>query len=242
MTTRTESSFQNMGHAEKLNAAGLVFRGKRIVLRDLRWEKPITLMGDNLVASSQFGAYSYLNQFSIALQATVGRYTSLANHCRIGLEKHPTDWVSTHCFPYFNLFPGQTPYRPPERFDWLGQTRIANDVWVGSHCVVMPDVTIGNGAIVGAASVVTSDIPPYAVAVGTPARVVRLRFAEELCQDLSDSAWWDYDWPAALASGLTPPLKDPRAFLSWLSDTREGLVKFKLNPQMAELRGSLEVP
>lgn len=227
--------------ATDLRSLGLALEGKRISLRDLVWEKPVGFMGDNVATGCRFGAYSYLNRYSIALRAAVGRYSSLADHSRIGLEKHPVDWVSTHCFPYFNLFPAQIGYAPPESFEWLGRTTVGNDVWIGSHCVVMPGVTIGDGAIVGAGSVVTADVPPYAIVVGTPARVVRSRFADPVCADLAASAWWDYDWPAALGQGLAPPLRDPAGFLSWLAEHRGPMAPFRFGGRTARLDGGLEV-
>lgn len=76
-----------------------------------------------------------------------------------------------------------------------GDTVIGNDVWLGYQALVLPGVTIGHGAVVAAASVVASDVPPYAVVAGNPARVVRRRFDEEDVDRLLWAAWWD--WPPA---------------------------------------------
>lgn len=74
-----------------------------------------------------------------------------------------------------------------------GDTIVGNDVWFGQNVTVMPGVHIGDGAIIGANSVVASDIPPYAVAVGNPARVVKKRFDDETISKLLDLKWWDWD-------------------------------------------------
>src|ERR687890_149200 len=74
-----------------------------------------------------------------------------------------------------------------------GDTVVGNDVWLGYEAIVMAGVTIGDGAIVAAGSVVAGDVPPYAIVAGNPARVVRSRFAEEDVQRLLRAAWWD--WP-----------------------------------------------
>jgi len=74
-----------------------------------------------------------------------------------------------------------------------GDTVVGNDVWLGHRVLVMPGVTIGHGAIVAAASVVVSDIPPYAIAGGNPAHVIRRRYDDEDVERLLDAAWWD--WP-----------------------------------------------
>lgn len=74
-----------------------------------------------------------------------------------------------------------------------GDTVIGNDVWLGMEAMVMPGVTIGDGAIVAARAVVTKDVPPYGVAGGNPARVVKQRFAQPVVDALLDIRWWD--WP-----------------------------------------------
>ena len=68
---------------------------------------------------------------------------------------------------------------------------IGNDVWIGQNVTVMPGVHIGDGAIIGTNSVVAKDIPPYAIAVGNPCRVVRKRFDDELIEILLKLRWWD---------------------------------------------------
>ena len=72
-----------------------------------------------------------------------------------------------------------------------GDTVVGNDVWFGRMCTVMPGVKIGDGAIIAAHSVVTRDIPPYTVAGGNPARVVKQRFDSELTAILQALRWWD---------------------------------------------------
>lgn len=74
-----------------------------------------------------------------------------------------------------------------------GDTEVGHDVWIGAEALVLPGTRIGSGAIIGARSVVGGHVPPYAIAVGNPARVLRLRFAPEVIEALLDLAWWD--WP-----------------------------------------------
>ncbi|MCJ9429520.1 CatB-related O-acetyltransferase [Kordiimonas marina] len=74
-----------------------------------------------------------------------------------------------------------------------GDTVVGHDVWLGFRTLVMPGVTIGHGAIVAAGSVVTEDIPPYAIVGGNPAKVIRMRYDEETIRRLLALAWWD--WP-----------------------------------------------
>jgi virginiamycin A acetyltransferase len=79
-----------------------------------------------------------------------------------------------------------------------GDTVVGSDVWIGYSALVLPGVTIGHGAVIAAASVVASDVPPYAVVAGNPARVVRTRFGEADVERLLRAAWWD--WPIALVT------------------------------------------
>lgn len=72
-----------------------------------------------------------------------------------------------------------------------GDTVIGNDVWIGQNATIMPGVHIGNGAIVGTNSTVASDIPPYSIAVGNPARVIRKRFDDETIDLLEQLQWWN---------------------------------------------------
>lgn len=79
-----------------------------------------------------------------------------------------------------------------------GDTTVGHDVWFGYQSLVLPGVTIGHGAVVAAASVVASDVPPYAIVAGNPARVVRRRYEGEDLDRLLRAAWWD--WPIALVT------------------------------------------
>jgi len=80
---------------------------------------------------------------------------------------------------------------------WLPEKRnfvvIGSDVLVGTYAIILPGVTVGHGAIIGAGSVVTRDIPPYAVAAGVPARILRYRYSKEQIEKLLQIAWWNWD-------------------------------------------------
>jgi virginiamycin A acetyltransferase len=79
-----------------------------------------------------------------------------------------------------------------------GDTVVGNDVWLGYRALVLPGVTIGDGAVVAAASVVAGDVPPYAVVGGNPAKVIRHRFDADGVERLLRAAWWD--WPVELVT------------------------------------------
>lgn len=107
-----------------------------------------------------------------------------------GNQGHRNDWIST--FPFFWMpdvpaFAGaQNGYQP------AGDTVIGNDVWIGSEAIVMPGITIGDGAVIGTRSLVTRDVEPYAIVGGSPARTIRKRFDDQLVALLLEMAWWDW--------------------------------------------------
>ena len=119
-----------------------------------------------------------------------------------GNQGHRNDWIST--FPFFWMpdvpaFAGaQNGYRP------AGDTVIGNDVWIGSEAVVMPGVTVGDGAVIGTRSLVTRDVEPYAIVGGNPARVIRKRFDENLIALLLEMEWWA--WSDDQLQGAMPML------------------------------------
>lgn len=85
----------------------------------------------------------------------------------------------------------------PETFGYkdlpIRDTVVGHDVWIGHNAAIMPGVQIGSGAIIAAASVVARDVPPYAVVGGNPAAIIRMRYSDEIIDELLDIAWWD--WP-----------------------------------------------
>jgi virginiamycin A acetyltransferase len=74
-----------------------------------------------------------------------------------------------------------------------GDIVIGNDVWIGYQATILSGVTVGHGAIIGSKSVVASDVPPYSIVAGNPARIIRKRFDDETIEKLLALAWWDWD-------------------------------------------------
>jgi len=132
----------------------------------------------------------------------IGRFCAIAAGATFIMNgaNHRLDGISTFPFPIFGgAWAAQMPLLAdtPAR----GDTVVGHDVWLGWRSVVLPGVTIGNGAIVAACAVVTQDVPPYAVVAGNPARVVKRRFSPDDVARLERAAWWD--WPVArLAENL----------------------------------------
>ena len=149
----------------------------------------------NLRRRCRIGYYSYLGKkVRIAnKETTVGKYCSIARNVWLGPSQHPVDFLSTHPVMYLDMPYG--PNLPPEcRCKFDGEKppcHIGNDVWIGINSVIMDGVTVGDGAIVASNSVVTKDVPPYAIVGGVPAKLIRYRFSPEIIEALLELRWWD---------------------------------------------------
>ena len=120
----------------------------------------------------------------------VGAFCSIAGGVQIFLGgEHRLDWVTT--YPFNVLWPAGRQFRGHPRSK--GDVTIGNDVWIGAEAVILSGVTIADGAVVGARSVVTRDVPAYTLVAGNPARTVRKRFDDETIEALRALRWWQWD-------------------------------------------------
>ena len=133
---------------------------------------------------SSFGCFIPKN-FGIGTK--IGRYCSIAKNVHAFNANHPMNLKSMHAFFYYpNCGFAKT------NLIQYTQLTIGNDVYIGHNVIILPSVTsIGDGAVIGAGSVVNVDIPPYAVVVGHPCRIVRYRFSPPTIQKLLESKWWE---------------------------------------------------
>lgn len=124
----------------------------------------------------------------------IGKFCAIAKGVQFIMNgaNHKLSGFST--FPFY-IFGNGWEKAMPQAGDlpYKGDTIIGNDVWIGYKTLIMPGVKIGNGAIISSRSVVTSDVPAYAVVGGNPAKVIKKRFTDEKIATLEKLAWWD--WP-----------------------------------------------
>jgi virginiamycin A acetyltransferase len=184
----------------------------------------------NLVQHPQIsvGEYTYYDDFETVenflrqvryLFDFTGDHLRIGKFCMIasGVEfimngaNHLSSAVSAYPFAVFghdwqDAMAGKT-------YPTKGDTVIGNDVWLGYRAAILPGVTIGDGAIIGAYSVVTKDVPPYSIVGGNPAQLLRPRFDAPTTQRLLALKWWD--WPTEKITRYVSLLTgDPEAFLA----------------------------
>lgn len=150
--------------------------------------KGVTIEKGSIVSHSQIGQYTYINRNNSIFNTTIGAFTSIGPHCNIGENEHLLHYITT----------SESLYNP-KIIDHLYSlnnkvTVIDSDVWIGANVFIKKGVNIAQGAVIGANSVVTKDIPPYAIAVGNPAKVIKYRFDPLTIQKLMGIKWEKLDY------------------------------------------------
>lgn len=184
-------------------------------IRNADLEKPCKVNAQSTVLHTSMGRYSYCGYGCTFINCKIGRFCSIADRVSAGLASHPMDWVSTS--PAFYFGGGRSIPEDLAALHYHAEqpmTVIGNDVWIGQGVLIKPGVTIGNGAVIGMGSVVTHDVPAYAVAAGNPARVIRLRFPQDICDRLNTSEWWERD--TAFLKAHSALMNNPIRFLEAL--------------------------
>lgn len=152
------------------------------------------------VIDSDIGRGTYIRSGCLFKNSKIGRYCSIAPGVKVVYGEHPTStFVAIHPVFYKKRSIAGLAFEHESGFEEYKKTKngfyceIGNDVWLGTDVKVMSGVTIGNGAIIAAGSIVTKDIPDYAVVAGVPGKVIKYRFSQENIEKLLESQWWDKD-------------------------------------------------
>lgn len=167
-----------------------------------------TLRGHNVIFENsilkdcELGEYSYIQKNSCLNNTKIGKFCSIADNVRTGFGNHPTNMVSTFPSFYYDTssqlkytfhvgMPIFNSYKKAKNCNEQFIVVIGNDVWIGSHVLIMDGVTIGDGAVIAAGAVVASNIEPYGIYGGVPAKLIRYRMPPEKIELLKDSEWWN---------------------------------------------------
>jgi phosphonate metabolism protein (transferase hexapeptide repeat family) len=160
------------------------------------------------IQNTELGDYSYTDRYADIANAKIGKFANIAAFSRIGPTAHPMEQASLHHMlyrsdDYWAEAPRWTAFfaHRASRITTLG-----HDTWIGSQAQIMPEVTVGTGAVVAAGAVVTKDVAPYMIVAGVPAAPIRERFPAAIADRMQSLSWWDWsheDLYAALADFRT---------------------------------------
>ena len=153
---------------------------------------PNIIVGDfTYIADSEFESHVTHHYEWLGDRLIIGKFCQIAAGVEFVMNgaNHQMNAVST--YPFYTLEGWEMKPPAKEMLPFKGDTVVGNDVWIGQNAVILPGVRIGDGAIIGANSVVGSDVAPYTIVVGNPAKVLRKRFDDELIDMLLRFKWWD---------------------------------------------------
>lgn len=151
--------------------------------------KKVQLDRNNSILYSQLGRYCYTGHNTTIRNAKLGKFNSISWNVSIGGNTHDMNKVTTHSFLVYPKWEmgGDSNWKSASEKCTLG-----NDIWIGAGANILRSVNIGSGAIIGAGTVVTKDVPPYAVVAGNPGRVIRMRCSDPIIEKMLELKWWDF--------------------------------------------------
>ena len=159
---------------------------------DSRFGEHVSIQRNGMIYSSSFGRRTYTGKNLTMWHAQVGAFSSISWNVSIGGANHDYSRVTTHAFLYTpNMGLMSRDEAAYDRF--TEPCRIGNDVWIGADAVICRNVTIGDGAVIGAGAVVTHDVAPYQIVTGMPARPMKFRFSESVIEALLQIRWWEFE-------------------------------------------------
>lgn len=171
-------------------SASTIFEGENSVADNVR------------VLDSYVGKGSYISHDSEIYNTKIGKYSCIANGVKTVIGSHPIEGFATvHPAFYSLLKQNGFTYVSKQKFaeyEYVDENNkyciiLGNDVWIGSHALIMQGVHIGDGGVVAAGAVVTKDVEPYTVVGGIPAKIIKRRFSDDIIDVLLKSKWWDRD-------------------------------------------------
>lgn len=167
------SKFAMIDSVSDVGCSTLIYRGCRIL-------------------NSKINSFTYIAPNSSIVHATVGKFCSISQNVFVGLPDHKIKALSTS--PLFQTKKNALKIswvKSDSDFEEHAKVTIGNDVWIGMNVLIKGGITIGDGVIIGAGAIVTKDIPPYAIVVGAPAKIIKFRFEKEIIDKLLLIRWWD---------------------------------------------------
>lgn len=161
--------------------------GENSFLQNSNFSDNVQINRSNMIVNSTIGAYTYTGMNTVIKHADIGKFCSISWGVSISGGGHNYNCITPHPFvhlPSFGIVATKTDLE-------IKRISIGNDVWIGMNSCILQGTTIGDGAVIGAGSVVTKNVPPYAVVVGNPAKILKYRFSDKVISKLLDFRWWD---------------------------------------------------
>jgi len=158
-------------------------RSNNVALNSVIGHDITAMEGALICENSTIDSYSFVGYNTLISKTKIGRYNSIASNVNIGHGEHLISNISTNSHFVENTFDVFT----------SKDCIIENDVWLGVSSIIRRGVKVGTGAVVGANSFVNKDVPPFAIVIGSPARILKYRFSEDKINRILDSQWWNYD-------------------------------------------------
>jgi len=144
------------------------------------------------IDNTEIGEGTYLASNSVVSIARIGKYCSIGPNFLCGWGIHPINGLSTSPMFYSTLKQNGRTLSLSNKIEERKKITIGNDVFIGANVTVLDGVIIGDGAIIGAGAVVSKDIPPYAIAIGCPIKIIKFRFSQEEIVKLLKIEWWNF--------------------------------------------------
>lgn len=155
--------------------------------------KNVKLYSPYHVTESVIDDYTYIARNSWVSMTNIGKFCSIGPNLVCGWGIHPLDGISTAPMFFSTRKQNGMTLSSVDKVEERKRINIGNDVFIGANVTILDGVTIGDGAVIGAGAVVSKDIPPYAVAVGCPIKIIRYRFDSDKINDLLHIKWWEFN-------------------------------------------------
>ncbi len=207
-----EIIYPNLIQIEKMNKRISSIEIDVVRPNNVRLYKPYVMNNVNI------GEYTYISKNSNISRARIGKFCSIGPNFLCGYGIHPIHSISTSPMFYSTLKQNGESLSKLDKIQERKEITIGNDVFIGANVTVLDGVNIGHGAVIGAGAVVSKNIPPYAVAVGCPIKIIKYRFDEDTINRLLNCEWWDWNYDDL--SKIEKYFFDVDAFLSELNKSQ----------------------
>jgi len=161
-------------------------------VKDSTLGKHVKIYRPSHIFQSEIGDFTYVSPNANISLSIIGKYCSIGPNLFCGWGIHPTNGISTSPMFYSTKKQNGISLSIKNKIEERKRIIIGNDVFIGANVTILDGIKIGDGAIIGAGAVVSKDIPDYAIAVGSPIKIIRYRFDYNIIESLKRIKWWDF--------------------------------------------------